>query len=140
VWWTAHGYVVGNCDLRGAGPGPTVCVRLWSDQESGRKTSTNLIEWAGFSRDVEHRARSGMIRGVLLAISAVRKGPLRWRPPQSESDRPVGGVHRDVYRGDVARRAVSGEIGFLKIGGRGPDGRTSEITAWARRIRKRPAA
>jgi predicted acyl esterase len=110
VWWTAHGYVVVNCDLRGAGHSDGVCSLL-SDQEG--EDVYDLIEWAG--QQPWSTGAVGMIGVSYLAISQWKAAALR--PPHLKAIVPWEGF-TDAYR-DVARPGGIREIGFLKIWSRG---------------------
>ena len=110
VWWTAHGYVVVNCDLRGAGHSDGVCSLL-SDQEG--EDVYDLIEWAG--QQPWSTGAVGMIGVSYLAISQWKAAALR--PPHLKAIVPWEGW-TDVYR-DLARPGGIREIGFLKIWSRG---------------------
>ena len=110
VWWTAHGYVVVNCDLRGAGRSDGVCSLL-SDQEG--EDVYDLIEWAG--QQPWSTGAVGMIGVSYLAISQWKAAALRL--PHLKAIVPWEGF-TDVYR-DVARPGGIREIGFLKIWSRG---------------------
>jgi predicted acyl esterase len=110
VWWTAHGYVVVNCDLRGAGHSDGMCSLL-SDQEG--EDVYDLIEWAG--QQPWSTGAVGMIGVSYLAISQWKAAALR--PPHLKAIVPWEGF-TDAYR-DVARPGGIREIGFLKIWSRG---------------------
>jgi putative CocE/NonD family hydrolase len=64
AWWTAHGFAVVNCDLRGAGHSDGECSLL-SDQEG--EDVYDLIEWAG--QQPWSTGAVGMIGVSYLAIS-----------------------------------------------------------------------
>ena len=110
AWWTAHGFAVVNCDLRGAGHSDGVCSLL-SDQEG--EDVYDLIEWAG--QQPWSTGAVGMIGVSYLAISQWKAAALR--PPHLKAIVPWEGW-TDVYR-DLARPGGIREIGFLKMWSRG---------------------
>ncbi len=110
AWWTAHGFAVVNCDLRGAGHSDGE-ASLLSDQEG--EDVYDLIEWAG--RQSWSTGAVGMIGVSYLAISQWKAAALR--PPHLKAIVPWEGW-TDAYR-DLARPGGIREIGFLKIWSRG---------------------
>jgi predicted acyl esterase len=110
AWWTAHGFAVVNCDLRGAGHSDGVCSLL-SDQEG--EDVYDLIEWAG--QQPWSTGAVGMLGVSYLAISQWKAAALR--PPHLAAIVPWEGW-TDVYR-DLARPGGIREIGFLKMWSRG---------------------
>ena len=110
AWWTAHGFAVVNCDLRGAGHSEGICSLL-SDQEG--EDVYDLIEWA--AQRPWSTGAVGMIGVSYLAISQWKAAALR--PPHLKAIVPWEGF-TDAYR-DVARPGGIREIGFLKIWSRG---------------------
>jgi len=110
AWWTAHGFAVVNCDLRGAGHSDGE-ASLLSDQEG--EDVYDLIEWAG--QQPWSTGAVGMIGVSYLAISQWKAAALR--PPHLKAIVPWEGF-TDAYR-DVARPGGIREIGFLKIWSRG---------------------
>jgi len=110
VWWTAHGFSVVNCDLRGAGRSEGVCSLL-SDQEA--EDVYDLIEWA--AEQPWSTGAVGMIGVSYLAISQWKTAALR--PPHLGAIVPWEGF-TDAYR-DLARPGGIRETGFLTIWSRG---------------------
>jgi predicted acyl esterase len=110
VWWTAHGFAVVNCDLRGAGRSEGVCSLL-SDQEA--EDVYDLIEWA--ATQPWSTGAVGMIGVSYLAISQWKAAALR--PPHLAAIVPWEGF-TDAYR-DFARTGGIRETGFLKMWSRG---------------------
>jgi uncharacterized protein len=106
VWWTAHGFAVVNCDLRGSGRSDGVCSLL-SDQEA--EDVYDLIEWAAVQP--WSTGRVGMIGVSYLAISQWKAAALR--PPHLAVIVPWEGF-TDAYR-DLARPGGVRETGFLKM-------------------------
>jgi uncharacterized protein len=110
VWWTEHGFVVVNCDLRGAGRSDGVCALL-SDQEA--EDVYDLIEWA--AAQPWSTGTVGMIGVSYLAVSQWKAAALR--PPHLAAIVPWEGF-TDAYR-DFARTGGIRETGFLKMWSRG---------------------
>ncbi len=110
VWWTARGFAVMNCDLRGAGRSEGVAALL-SDQEA--EDVYDLIEWA--ADQPWSTGAVGMIGVSYLAISQWKAAALR--PPHLAAIVPWEGW-TDAYR-DLARPGGIREIGFLRIWSRG---------------------
>jgi hypothetical protein len=110
AWWTAHGFAVVNCDLRGCGRSEGV-GSLLSDQEG--EDVYDLIEWAG--QQAWSTGAVGMIGVSYLAISQWKAAALR--PPHLKAIVPWEGW-TDAYR-DLTRPGGIRENGFLKIWSRG---------------------
>lgn len=110
AWWTAHGFAVMNCDLRGAGRSDGVAALL-SDQEA--EDVYDLIEWA--ADQPWSTGAVGMIGVSYLAISQWKAAALR--PPHLAAIVPWEGF-TDAYR-DLARPGGIRENGFLKVWSRG---------------------
>jgi uncharacterized protein len=110
AWWTAHGFAVINCDLRGAGHSEGVGCLL-SDQEG--EDVYDLVEWAG--QQPWSTGAVGMIGVSYLAISQWKAAALR--PPHLKAIVPWEGF-TDAYR-DIARPGGIQEVGFIKIWSRG---------------------
>lgn len=106
AWWTAHGFAVINCDLRGAGTSEGTSTLL-SDQEG--EDVYDLIEWAG--TQPWSTGAVGMIGVSYLAISQWKSAALR--PPHLKAIVPWEGF-TDAYR-DLFRPGGIQEIGFLKM-------------------------
>jgi uncharacterized protein len=106
AWWTAEGFAVINCDLRGAGTSEGVSSLL-SDQEG--EDVYDLIEWAG--AQPWSTGAVGMIGVSYLAISQWKAAALR--PPHLKAIVPWEGF-TDAYR-DLFRPGGIQEIGFAKM-------------------------
>jgi uncharacterized protein len=106
AWWTAHGFAVVNCDLRGAGRSEGV-GSLLSDQEA--EDVYDLIEWA--ADQPWGTGVVGMIGVSYLAISQWKAAALR--PPHLKAIVPWEGF-TDAYR-DLARPGGIRETGFIKM-------------------------
>ncbi len=110
AWWTAQGFAVVNCDLRGAGRSEGV-GSLLSDQEG--EDVYDLIEWA--AAQPWSTGAVGMIGVSYLAISQWKAAALR--PPHLRAIVPWEGF-TDAYR-DLMRPGGIRETGFIKIWSRG---------------------
>ena len=110
VWWTAHGFAVVNCDLRGAGRSEGV-GSLLSDQEG--EDVYDLVEWA--AGQSWSTGAVGMIGVSYLAISQWKAAALR--PPHLKAIAPWEGF-TDAYR-DLMRPGGIREVGFVKLWSRG---------------------
>jgi predicted acyl esterase len=110
AWWTAQGFAVVNCDLRGAGRSDGVGALL-SDQEG--EDVYDLIEWAATQPWSDGAV--GMIGVSYLAISQWRAAALR--PPHLKAIVPWEGF-TDAYR-DLLRRGGVREVGFVRMWSRG---------------------
>ncbi|MBV8860237.1 MAG: CocE/NonD family hydrolase, partial [Mycobacterium sp.] len=110
VWWTAQGFAVMNCDLRGAGKSEGVAALL-SDQEA--EDVYDLIEWA--ADQPWSTGAVGMIGVSYLAISQWKAAAMR--PPHLAAIVPWEGF-TDAYR-DLTRPGGIRENGFLRIWSRG---------------------
>jgi predicted acyl esterase len=106
VWWTANGFAVVNCDLRGAGRSEGV-GSLLSDQEG--EDVYDLIEWAAVQP--WSTGAVGMIGVSYLAISQWKAAALQ--PPHLKAIVPWEGF-TDVYR-DLLRPGGIAEVGFVKM-------------------------
>jgi uncharacterized protein len=106
AWWTARGFAVVNCDLRGAGRSDGV-GSLFSDEEA--EDVYDLIEWA--AEQPWCTGAVGMMGVSYLAISQWKAAGLR--PPHLAAIVPWEGF-TDVYR-DMARPGGIRETGFVKI-------------------------
>jgi putative CocE/NonD family hydrolase len=106
AWWTAHGFAVVNCDLRGAGRSEGV-GSLLSDQEA--QDVYDLIEWA--AEQPWSTGAVGMLGVSYLAIAQWKAAALR--PPHLKAIVPWEGF-TDAYR-DLTRPGGIQEIGFIKI-------------------------
>jgi predicted acyl esterase len=106
VWWVAHGYVVINADLRGAGTSDGV-GDLLSDQEA--EDVHDLIEWAGVQP--WSSGKVGMLGVSYLAISQYKAAALR--PPHLAAICPWEGM-TDAYR-DLMRPGGLLEDGFARL-------------------------
>jgi uncharacterized protein len=106
AWWTAQGFAVVNCDLRGAGTSDGVCDLL-SDQEG--EDVYDLIEWA--AAQPWSTGSVGMIGVSYLAISQWKAAALR--PPHLKAIVPWEGF-TDAYR-DLFRPGGIQEVGFVRI-------------------------
>ncbi|BBZ12500.1 CocE/NonD family hydrolase [Mycobacterium branderi] len=110
AWWTAHGFAVVNCDLRGAGQSDGI-GSLLSDQEG--EDVYDLVEWA--AEQPWSTGAVGMIGVSYLAISQWKAAALR--PPHLRAIVPWEGF-TDAYR-DLARPGGIREVGFISIWSRG---------------------
>jgi len=110
TWWTAQGFVVLNCDLRGAGRSEGV-GSIFSDQEG--EDVYDLIEWA--AAQPWSTGAVGMIGVSYLAISQWKAASLR--PPHLRAIVPWEGM-TNSYR-DLLRPGGIQEIGFVKLWGLG---------------------
>lgn len=106
AWWTAQGFAVVNCDLRGAGRSEGV-TSLLSDQEG--EDVYDVIEWA--ARQHWSTGVVGMIGVSYLAITQWKAAALQ--PPHLRAIVPWEGF-TDVYR-DLVRPGGIKEIGFVKV-------------------------
>ncbi len=110
AWWTAQGFAVVNCDLRGSGRSGGVSS-LMSDQEG--EDVYDLIEWA--AAQPWSSAAVAMIGVSYLAISQWKAASLR--PPHLRAIVPWEGM-TDPYR-DLLRPGGIQEVGFTKLWQRG---------------------
>lgn len=110
AWWTAQGFAVVNCDLRGAGRSDGI-GSLLSDQEG--EDVYDLVEWA--AEQPWSTGAVGMIGVSYLAISQWKAAALH--PPHLKAIVPWEGF-TDAYR-DLARPGGIRETGFIKIWSRG---------------------
>lgn len=106
AWWTAHGFAVVNCDLRGAGHSDGVGSVL-SDQEG--EDVYDLIEWA--AAQPWSTGAVGMLGVSYLAISQWKAAALR--PPHLRAIVPWEGF-TDAYR-DLMRPGGIQEEGFVRL-------------------------
>jgi uncharacterized protein len=106
AWWTAQGFAVVNCDLRGSGRSDGV-ADLLSDQEG--EDVYDLIEWA--AAQPWSTGAVGMLGVSYLAISQWKAAALR--PPHLRAIVPWEGF-TDAYR-DLFRPGGIAEVGFVKI-------------------------
>lgn len=113
AWWTAHGFAVVNCDLRGAGHSDGVSAPL-SDQEG--EDVYDLVEWAAAQQ--WSTGAVGMLGVSYLAISQWKAAALQ--PPHLKAIVPWEGF-TDAYR-DLLRPGGIQEIGFVKMWSRGLKG------------------
>jgi uncharacterized protein len=110
AWWTAQGYAVVNCDLRGAGTSDGT-GSLLSDQEG--EDVYDLIEWVG--AQPWSSGAVGTLGVSYLAISQWKAAALH--PPSLKAIVPWEGF-TDAYR-DLLRPGGIRENGFVKLWGRG---------------------
>ncbi|HVX23287.1 MAG TPA: CocE/NonD family hydrolase [Acidimicrobiales bacterium] len=110
AWWTGHGYVVVNADLRGCGTSEGTGAVL-SDQEGD--DVFDLVQWAG--AQPWSTGRVGMLGVSYLAISQYKAAALR--PPSLRAICPWEGF-TDAYR-DLMRPGGIQERGFLQMWARG---------------------
>jgi predicted acyl esterase len=110
AWWTAEGFVVVNCDLRGSGTSEGV-GRLLSDQEG--EDAHDLVEWA--AAQPWSTGSVGMIGVSYLAIS--QWNAAAHKPPHLRAIVPWEGM-TDPYR-DLLRPGGIQEVGFVKMWARG---------------------
>lgn len=106
AWWTAQGYVVVNCDLRGAGTSDGV-GDLLSTQEG--QDVYDIVEWA--AEQPWSDGAVGMIGVSYLAISQYEGAAQR--PPHLRAIVPWEGM-TDPYR-DLLRPGGIQETGFVKL-------------------------
>ncbi|CAN5882476.1 CocE/NonD family hydrolase [soil metagenome] len=110
AWWTAQGFAVANCDLRGCGHSDGT-GSLLSDQEG--EDVYDLIEWA--AAQPWSTGAVGTLGVSYLAISQWKAASLR--PPHLKAIVPWEGF-TDAYR-ELLRPGGIQEIGFVKLWGRG---------------------
>ncbi|MBV9319346.1 MAG: CocE/NonD family hydrolase [Mycobacterium sp.] len=110
AWWTAQGFAVVNCDLRGAGRSDGVGALL-SDQEG--EDVYDLVEWAALQP--WSTGSIGMMGVSYLAISQWKAAALR--PAHLKAIVPWEGF-TDAYR-DLLRPGGIREVGFINVWGRG---------------------
>ncbi|CAN5853544.1 CocE/NonD family hydrolase [soil metagenome] len=110
AWWTAQGFVVVNCDLRGSGTSDGVGALL-SGQEG--EDAYDLVEWA--AGQPWSTGAVGMIGVSYLAIS--QWNAAAHRPPHLKAIVPWEGM-TDPYR-DLLRPGGIQEVGFVKLWARG---------------------
>ena len=106
AWWTAQGYAVATCDLRGAGTSEG-SARLLSDSEG--EDVYDLIQWA--ATQPWSTGAVGMIGVSYLAISQWKAAALR--PPGLRAICPWEGF-TDAYR-DLFRPGGIRETGFTRM-------------------------
>jgi predicted acyl esterase len=110
AWWTAHGYALVNCDLRGAGTSEGI-GDLMSQQEG--EDIADLVEWAG-----AQPWSTGAVALVGVSYLALSQwNGASQRPPSLKAIVPWEGF-TDPYRG-LLRPGGFPEIGFLKLWARG---------------------
>lgn len=110
AWWTGHGFVVVNCDLRGCGTSDGVGSLLTGAE--GEDTR-DLIEWA--ASQPWSTGAVGMIGVSYLAIS--QWNAAAHKPPHLKAIVPWEGM-TDPYR-DLLRPGGIQEVGFVKMWARG---------------------
>ena len=110
AWWTAQGYAVVNCDLRGAGTSGGE-AGLLSDQEG--EDVYDLIEWA--AAQPWSTGAVGMLGVSYLAIAQWKAAALQ--PPALKAICPWEGF-TDAYR-DLFRPGGIREDGFVRLWSRG---------------------
>lgn len=110
AWWTARGFVVVNCDLRGSGTSDGVGPLLTATE--GEDTH-DLIEWA--AAQPWSTGAVGMIGVSYLAIS--QWNAAAHKPPHLRAIVPWEGM-TDPYR-DLLRPGGIQEIGFVRMWARG---------------------
>ena len=103
AWWTAQGYAVVNCDLRGAGTSGGEAALL-SDQEG--EDVHDLIEWA--AAQPWSTGDVGLLGVSYLAISQWKAAALQ--PPALQGDLPVGRLHRRLPRPAAPGRHTRGRL------------------------------
>lgn len=113
AWWTAQGYAVVNCDLRGAGTSDGT-GSLLSAQEG--QDGHDLVEWA--AAQPWSTGRVGMIGVSYLAMS--QWNTAAHRPAHLRAIVPWEGM-TDPYR-DLLRPGGIQEIGFVRMWARGLKG------------------
>ncbi len=106
AWWTAQGYAVVSCDLRGAGTSEG-SAGLLSDTEGD--DVYDLIEWA--AAQPWSSGAVGMLGVSYLAISQWKAAALR--PPGLKAICPWEGF-TDAYR-DLFRPGGIREVGFTRM-------------------------
>lgn len=106
AWWVGQGYVVINCDLRGAGRSDGV-GELLSDQEA--EDIYDLIEWA--AEQPWSCGSVGLFGVSYLAMSQYK--PAALNPPSLKAFCPWEG-QTDVYR-DMMRPGGLFEDGFVRV-------------------------
>jgi uncharacterized protein len=106
AWWTAQGYAVVNCDLRGAGTSEGTGSPL-SDREG--EDVYDLIEWAG--AQPWSSGAVGLLGVSYLAISQWKAAALN--PPALKAICPWEGL-TDAYR-DLAFPGGIAETGFARL-------------------------
>jgi hypothetical protein len=106
VWWTAQGYAVVNCDLRGAGTSEG-SAGLLSDTEAD--DIYDLIEWA--AAQSWSTGAVGMLGVSYLAMSQWKAAALR--PPSLKAICPWEGL-TDAYR-DLFRPGGISEVGMTRM-------------------------
>lgn len=113
AWWTAHGYVVVNADLRGAGTSGG--VGDWMSRQEGEDIA-DVIEWAG------HQSWSsgsvGMLGVSYLALTQWHAAAQR--PPSLRAIVPWEGF-TDPYRA-LLRPGGFPEVGFVRLWSTGMKG------------------
>jgi len=128
AWWVEQGYVVVNCDLRGAGTSDGTGA-LMSPQEG--EDVYDLVEWAG--AQPWSTGAVGMLGVSYLAISQWRTAALQ--PPSLRAIVPWEGL-TDPYR-DLVRPGGIRERGFLRLWSIGLR-RTRQSYSIIRESRRRP--
>lgn len=113
AWWTAQGYAVVNCDLRGAGTSDGT-GSLLSVQEG--QDGHDLVEWA--AAQPWSTGRVGMIGVSYLAMS--QWSTAAQRPAHLRAIVPWEGM-TDPYR-DLLRPGGIQETGFVRMWARGLKG------------------
>lgn len=108
AWWTAQGYAVVSCDLRGAGTSDGQAALL-SDQEG--EDVYDLIEWA--AAQPWSTGAVGLIGVSYLALSQWKAAALR--PPGLKAICPWEGF-TDAYL-DMLRPGGIAETGFARMWG-----------------------
>ncbi|MEO9220747.1 MAG: CocE/NonD family hydrolase [Mycobacteriaceae bacterium] len=106
LWWVQQGYVVLNCDLRGAGTSDGVGALL-SDREG--EDIYDLIEWA--ATRPWSTGRVGLLGVSYLAMSQYKAAALN--PPSLKAFCPWEGL-TDLYR-DLMRPGGLLEDGFVRV-------------------------
>ncbi|NLT06513.1 MAG: CocE/NonD family hydrolase [Solirubrobacterales bacterium] len=110
AWWTARGYAVVNCDLRGCGTSDGTGDLLTAAEHDDYH---DLIEWAG--AQPWSTGRVGLLGVSYLAIS--QYGAAATRPPSLAAICPWEGFS-DPYR-DLMRPGGIREDGFTAVWSRG---------------------
>ena len=113
AWWTAQGYALVNCDLRGAGTSDGVGA-LMSQQEG--EDIADLVEWAG--AQPWSTGKVALVGVSYLALS--QWNGAAQRPPSLKAIVPWEGF-TDPYRG-LLRPGGFPEVGFLRLWARGMKG------------------
>jgi hypothetical protein len=106
AWWTGHGYVVVNADLRGAGTSEGAGSVLMAQEG---EDVYDLVEWA--AAQPWSSGRVGMLGVSYLAMSQYRAAALR--PPSLRAICPWEGF-TDAYR-DLMRPGGLREDGFVRV-------------------------